>query len=110
MVPLNREGTDVTTTTEHIIQTDATPEEFAELAERLRAEYPEWTITHRSSDRYTCPSWCTLEHGHADWATRTSDGFPIRSHQGRMFGPFLVGAEQTLDGTGAPNVVLSRSR
>ena len=45
--------------TVHIIETDATPEEMGKLAERLRVECPECTITLRSSDRYGCPSWCT---------------------------------------------------
>jgi len=91
-------------TTAHIIETDATHEEFEELAERLRVEYPECTITLRISDAWSCPSWCTLEPNHEDWGT--TDGSPVGCHQGPTFGKFSVGTEQTLDGMNPPSVVL----
>jgi hypothetical protein len=48
-----------------------------------------------------------LEHDAEDWEVDAA-GRPARSHQGPSFvGPFLVGAEQTLDGMSAPTVILA---
>ena len=80
-------------TTAHIIETDATPEEVAELAERLRVEYPECTITLRTSDAFACPSWCTLEQNHGDWGTYEESDSPCAATRVRRSGSSLWGRD-----------------